>query len=133
MSEWMNECWPIVFKENLGYVWHVFYFLNVRWSMIVVLVSAVHWNASAIGIHISPLFRISCPFRSSQNTESPVLYSRFLLITCFIHSGVYVPIPVSQCIPPSFPPLNIFLIEQIKNIQKNILTKKEKDSLKSKS
>ena len=27
-------------------------------------------------------------------------------------------IPVSQFIPPSFRPLNMFLIEQIKNIQK---------------
>ena len=42
-------------------------------------------------IYIYPLsFWISFPFRSSQSTEFPVRYSRFLLVICFIHSSIYV-------------------------------------------
>ena len=36
--------------------------------------------------------------------EFPVLYSRFSVVSCFIHSSVYMSIPISQFIPPSFPP-----------------------------
>ena len=45
-----------------------------------------------------PLFWISFPFRSQQSTVFPVLYSRFSLFICFIHSIVYVSDPISQFI-----------------------------------
>ena len=37
--------------------------------------------------------------------EFPVLYSRFLLVMCFIHSTVYMSIPLSQFISPPLPTL----------------------------
>ena len=48
---------------------------------------------------------ISFPFRSAQSTEFPVLYSRFWSVTYFKHSSVYMPISISQFIPPSLSPL----------------------------
>ena len=35
----------------------------------------------------------------------PVLYSRFSLVICFIHTHAYMSIPFSHCIPPPFPSL----------------------------
>ena len=56
-------------------------------------------------IYISPLFCISFPFRSSKSTEFPVLHSRFSPVIYFIHSSVYMSIPISQFIPPpAIPP-----------------------------
>ena len=60
------------------------------------LVSAVQQSESAIRLHMSPLFWISFPFRPPQSTEFPVLYRRSLLVICFIHSSVYMSIPISQ-------------------------------------
>ena len=58
-------------------------------------------------MHISPLFWIPFPYRSSQRTEksSLCLLSRFSLVIYFIHSinNVCRSIPISQLIPP--PPL----------------------------
>ena len=34
-----------------------------------------------------------------------MLYSRFSLVTCFIHSSVYMSVPISRFIPPPFHPL----------------------------
>ena len=39
---------------------------------------------------------------------SPTLYSRFLLIIYFMHSGVFKTVPISQFIPPS--PLQSYII-----------------------
>lgn len=83
MSGWMNECWPIVFRENLGYVGHVFYFLNFSWSMIVVLVSAVQWNELTVCIHISSLSLTSLlPTLTSQPSASSqrAIYNYLFLI-----------------------------------------------------
>ena len=78
----------------------------------IVLVSAVQQSESAICIHITPLFRISFPFRSPQSSEFPVLYSRFSLVIYFIHSinSAYMSIPISQFIPtPPFLPWNPYI------------------------
>ena len=60
-------------------------------------------NQLYIYIHISPLFWISFPYSSPENTEVefPVLYSRFSLVIYFQRSinSVYVSIPISQFIP----------------------------------
>ena len=40
-----------------------------------------------------------------NEVEFPVLYSRFLLVICFIHISVHMSIPISQFIPPQ-PPLS---------------------------
>ena len=68
----------------------------------VVLVSAVQRSESAIYIPLSPF-----PSRLGHDSalgEVPVLYSRFLLIIYFIHGCVYMSIPISQFITPTFPP-----------------------------
>ena len=41
------------------------------------------------------------------------LYSRFLLVICFIHISVYVSIPISQFIPPPPPPAAFPLLVSI--------------------
>lgn len=64
--------------------------------------SSVQQSESDICIHIFPLFWISFSFRSPQNTEFPVLYSRVSLIIYFI---IVVCIPVSWFIPHPIPPL----------------------------
>ena len=44
------------------------------------------------------------PIRSPQaRRRVPVLSRRFSLVTCFIYSNIYMLIPVSQFIPPTFP------------------------------
>ena len=59
---------------------------------------------------ISPVFWISFPFRSPQSTEFPVLYSRFSLVTYFIHSSVFISVPISQFIPPIFSlPVSVYV------------------------
>ena len=50
------------------YIYKYIYILAYS-SFSVVLVSAVQQTESVIHIHISPLFRISFPFRSPQSAE----------------------------------------------------------------
>ena len=79
--------------------------INFYWSTVALQVSAAQQSQSAICIRVSPLFCISFPFRSSQSIEKlPVLDNRFSLVIYFIHSSVYMLIPISQFIPPSFSP-----------------------------
>ena len=59
----------------------------------MLFVSAVQQSESVTRIHIAPLPWLSFPFRSLQNTEFPVLYSRFPLVVYFIHSRGH-PTPV---------------------------------------
>ena len=68
----------------------------------IVLVSGVQQGYSVIHIHTSIFFHILFPYRLLQNIEYSSLYSRSLLITCFIYSKVYMLIP--NPIYPSFPP-----------------------------
>ena len=67
------------------------------------LVSAIQQNGPTMCMHISPLFLISFPFRSSQSTEYRSMRctvdSHYVI--CYVHSGVCMPVPVSQCIPPT--------------------------------
>ena len=84
----------------------------------MLLVSALQQRESAIHIRISPHFWISFPFRSPQSTEFPVLYSRFSLVTYFIHSinSVYMSVPISHFIPPPRPtPRNFFILQNWKS------------------
>ena len=90
----------------------VWIFIGVELLYNVVLFYAVQWSESDIHIHISPLFWISFPFRSPQSTEFPVPYGRYSLVicweACFIHSSVYMSVPVSQfIIPPSLSLLHV--------------------------
>ena len=81
-----------------------------------VLVSAAQWSESAICIHISPpswnLPPTHPPFHPSRSpnmvttehrAELLVLYSSFPLAIYLTHSSVYMPIPISQFIPPPLP------------------------------
>ena len=80
------------------------------------LVSAAQWSESATHIHTSPpswnLPPIHAPFHPSispnmvtteHRAELLVVYSGFPLAIYLIHRSVYMPIPVSQFIPPSLP------------------------------
>ena len=58
-------------------------------------VSTVQQSESAIRMCLSPVFWISFPFRSPLSKAS-VLYSRFSLVFCFIHSSVYISVWISQ-------------------------------------
>ena len=60
-----------------------------------------------ISVNIYPLFFGFPPTQVSTEywVEFPLPYSRFLLVIYFIHSGVYMAIPISQFILPSFLPL----------------------------
>ena len=71
----------------------------------VVVVSAIHWHESAIGIHTSPPLWMSLPTptpshpsRLSQSTryELPESYSKFPLAICFISDKAYV--SITACI-----------------------------------
>ena len=68
----------------------------------IVLISGVQQGNSVMHIHISILFCILFPYRLLQNIEYSSLYSRSLLIICFIYSNVYMLIP--NPIYPSFSP-----------------------------
>jgi len=82
-------------------------YFSFSWSTVVLLccVSAVKQSESVIYTHTYP----SSPhfLRSPQNAEqnSLVLYSWFSLIIYFIHSSVYMSVPVSQSIPSPLLPL----------------------------
>ena len=69
-------------------------FIGVQLLYNIVLVSTVQQSESATYIRICPLFWISFPSRSPENTrvEFPVLYGRFSLVIHFIHgiSSVYI-------------------------------------------
>jgi len=69
----------------------------------VVLDAAVQQSEWALHISASPVFWIPFQFRSPQSIPIafPVLCRRFSLVIYFIHSSVYMPIPVSQFIPPT--------------------------------
>ena len=71
------------------------------------LVSGIQQSDSVIHIHVSILFQILFPFRLLQSIEqSLVLYSRSLLVICFIYGSGYLWIPNSQFIPhPLLSPL----------------------------
>ena len=51
------------------------------------------------------IFKVNLICVSKQVVPSPtllpVLYSKFSLVTCFIHRSVYMSIPISQFIPPT--------------------------------
>ena len=81
----------------------------------VMLISTVQQSESAMCIHISPLFRISFPFRSPQSiVVFRVLYSRFSLVTYFIHriDSVYVSpnLPAHPTLPPFSLGVHSFLL-----------------------
>ena len=74
-------------------------------------VSAVQRSQSATCIHISRLLWISFPFRAPQSTEFLVPYSRFSLVTYFIHSSVYTcPSQSPNSVPTSLLVLCVFVL-----------------------
>ena len=71
--------------------------------------STVQQCVSAIGIHISPSSRASCPLPTlilalyiitEPQAELPVLYSRFPLAIYFMHGSVCMSVLCSQFFPP---------------------------------
>ena len=62
---------------------------------------------SVVCTHISPLLKCFFPFSSAQSTEQSftcLLIHRSLLAIHFIHSSVYMSIPISQFISPFLTP-----------------------------
>ena len=66
------------------------------------------YNVTVTHVHTSPSFWISFPFRSPQNTEKSSLCCK--LVAYFIHSNVYMSIPISQFIPPPLPLVSMFIL-----------------------
>ena len=71
----------------------------------VVLVSGVQQSDSVIYIHIFILFQIFSimVYHRILNIVLPVLYSRTLLFTHYIHNSLHLLIPNSQSISPLLP------------------------------
>ena len=93
---------------------YLFKFLIRRYLLNnIMMVFAIHWHESAIGIHMSapswihaPTSRHpspSYPCRLSQSTDFRFLasYIIFPLAICFTYGDVYVSMLFSQIIPPS--------------------------------
>ena len=55
--------------------------------------------------HISPLFLDFLPIQvtTEHKVEFPVLYNSLSLVTYFIHRSVYMSVPISQFILPTYP------------------------------
>ena len=89
--------------------WFFFFFY---WNIIVWQCCASFCctqSESSISIHISPPFWISLPSKSPQQTSA--IYSRFSLFIYFIHSRVYMSIPISHFIPsPLLLRVHIFVL-----------------------
>jgi len=83
------------------------------------LVSAVQWSESAMGVHTPPPswsflppHPSSHPSRSSHRAELPLLYGSFPLALCFTHGHAHCSLPVqspSLCLPLYSCPANRFL------------------------
>ena len=76
-----------------------------------------HRGSPESAVHMSPLFWISFPFRSTQHwVEFPVLYSRFSLVVHFIPSinSIYMSIPIGS--PFITPASMILLIPQLNHV-----------------
>ena len=89
------------------------YFLGVQLLYTAVSVSAVQQSESAIRTHISPFLDfLPIQVTTEHQVMFPMLYDRFSLAIYFIHSSVYMSIPISQFIhPPSFPlGIHIFVL-----------------------
>ena len=103
-------------NEHSGLISFLLIFIAIELLYDVVLLSSVQQSESAVCIHISPCFWISFPFRPPQSIEQiefPVLYSRFSLVICFIHSSVYMSVPISKFIPPVLPPLGVHTLTHV--------------------
>ena len=91
----------------------LFYFIfkiNFYWSIVALqccISFLLYSKVSQSYIYIYPLF-FSFPSHlvtTEHGVEFPVLYSRFSLVIYFIHSSIYMSVPISPFIPLPFPPL----------------------------
>ena len=86
-----------------------FFIINFYWS-IVALQYCVSFCCTAKWISYKytyiPFFLDFLPIwvTTEHWVEFPVLHRRFSLVIYFIHSSVYMSVPVSQLIPPPFSP-----------------------------
>ena len=77
----------------------------------VLVSTAFKMNRPCIYIYTHPPFGASFPFRSLQHLVPtvPCAIERISLVIYSMHSGGYMSIPVSQCIPPPFPPWSPYI------------------------
>ena len=77
----------------------------------VLVSTAFKMNRPCIYIYTHPPFGASFPFRSLQHLfpTVPCAIERISLVIYSMHSGGYMSIPVSQCIPPPFPPWSPYI------------------------
>ena len=94
-------------KKNCFSHFFILIFIGVQLLCNAVSVSAVQQSESALHIHISPLFWISFPFRSSQSTEQSSLCYRAGSQLSILHTVfyIYTSAPISQFSAPPFPAL----------------------------
>ena len=86
--------------------------VQLTYNLVLTFCCVAKWiSHSYTYIHFF-LDSFSTPVIAEYWEDFPVLYSRSLLVIYFIYSSVYVTIPVSQFIPPFFPPnpitINLF-------------------------
>ena len=76
---------------------------------LIILGTPYKWNQT---VFVCNCCMLECIFEVSMSSKqivpffASVLFSRFPLIIYFIHSSVYMSMPVCQCIHPHFPALD---------------------------
>ena len=96
---WLFSC--IIFKSLLEY--------SCLQCCVIFCCIAKWISYTCVYIYISSLFffLVFLPIEVTTEhwVEYPPLYSRFSLVIYFIHSSVYMSIPISQFLPPPLPSL----------------------------
>ena len=96
--------------EGNGYPLQYFFFFFWGYFLYnIVVVFAIHWHESAVGVHVSPILKPpptsspSHPLGLSQCTsfECPVSCIKLGLVIYFIYGNMHGSILFSQIIPPS--------------------------------
>ena len=87
------KCFICLFKQN---------FTGVQF--IILCQFQVYTQVNLLHKYIYPVFLKFFSHIGHYRVEFPVLCSRSLLAICFTYSGMCMSIPVSQFIPPHYPP-----------------------------
>ena len=85
-------------------------YLGIQLVYNVLLASSAQQSEYAVCLHSSLLFWISFPFRSQSTEQGYLCYiegSHQLSTLYIVSMAYYMPIPISQFIPPPFLPLDV--------------------------
>ena len=100
-----SKCGKIHIKSIIVTIFKKIYWSVVALQSSVSFCSAAKWISYVYTHIVSFLNFLPIEVTTKLWVEFPMLYSRFSLVTCFIHSSVYMSVPISRFIPPSFHPL----------------------------